>query len=157
MHTNPRRISREKLLSLFDASVHHNIENLLSMDGVNGIAVFEVLAMDSSALGHRQALAYGPDCTYPTLASVKDGHLGDVPSRFAYCTRYYRKSMRSPIWFVTVTAISELFPNEFAIRVNRGPSERHYRYTRKRFDRLCASGRSGLSSDGIHYTFDNYP
>lgn len=162
MKTNPRRISRKKLFSLFDASVHHNIENLLTMSGVDGVAVFENLELYVGAPHNRQALAYGPDCTYARLADLKDGHLGDVPSRMAYCTMYYRKHMRSPIWFVTATEHSAKFPGEMAIRVNRGTSEQHYRYTVKRYDRICTPGRSGLFKDvdgstGIRYSFENYP
>jgi hypothetical protein len=73
-----------EFLELFDASVRDRIFKNISQPDVSGCVCFEVLQLDSSSRGHRQALIYGPGCTYKTAEEICAGHLGDVPSRFAY-------------------------------------------------------------------------
>jgi hypothetical protein len=67
------------------------IDRMLEREDVTGICIFENLDMWSSNLGSSSALCYGPGCTYKTIDDLKGQHLGDVPSRFKYPTKYYEK------------------------------------------------------------------
>ena len=74
-----------KFLDLFHESVTERIHSLVELrDDVAGVCCFEVLQMDSPAFGNRSAVVFGPGCTYKAAEEIVAGHLGSVPSRFAY-------------------------------------------------------------------------
>ena len=80
-----KELSKAQFLELFDPSVRGAIERNAAKPGVDAVVCFEVLQMDSSKFGHRQALIVGPGCTYKVSDIEGAGfRLGDVPSRFAY-------------------------------------------------------------------------
>lgn len=87
-----KQLSWEELLALFDESVHESIVKILDKDGVIGAVVFENLMLDSSQLGARTLVVYGPGCTYATVVDFKQNvPLGDLPSTFQYPQSYFEK------------------------------------------------------------------
>lgn len=87
--TTLRQISMDELMAMFDPSVHQGIQQAVSKFRPTHVVVFENLQMDSSEFGQRTALTIGgPENTYKTLDEVREGRLGDVPSRFQYPTHY---------------------------------------------------------------------
>ena len=86
-----KQITLAELLSMFDESVHDAIRRSAALEGATHVVVLEVLQMDSSMFGHRQALAVGDAPRSWTLDYVLDTpyfRLGDVPSRFSYPVAY---------------------------------------------------------------------
>lgn len=83
-----KQCSWSEFLELFDPSVHDRLRECARRDGVSHLVCFEVLDLWSSHLGQRTAMTVGPGCTYKDLDAVREGRLGDVPSRFQYPTVY---------------------------------------------------------------------
>jgi hypothetical protein len=87
--TKLKQIDMPALLAMFEPEVWPKIEEAIKKFKPTHVVVFECLQMDSSSFGKRTALTIGgPENTYKTLGEVKDGRLGDVPSRFQYPTYY---------------------------------------------------------------------
>ncbi len=79
----------DQLIEMVDEGLRTAVCNMAAREGVEGVVCFEVLQMDSSQFGHRTFMCFGPGCTYK---DVPTGHLGDVPSRFAWPVAYWSKS-----------------------------------------------------------------
>lgn len=94
--TELKKTTFEEVLKMFDPKVHDALKANYEKKGTQGIVVFENLQMDSSNFGQRTALIYGPGCSYPTLDALREGRLGDVPSRFQYPTFYAEKEAKKP-------------------------------------------------------------
>lgn len=86
-----RMKSLDEFLRQFDESVHEVIRQKLEPQGVAGVACFECVQLDSSHLGERTAMIYGPACTYKTIEEIEGQHLGDLPSQRKYPQNYYQK------------------------------------------------------------------
>jgi len=83
------QIDMPALMSMFEPEVRPSIEECIRRFRPTQVVVFECLQMDSSSFGKRTALTIGgPENTYKNLDEVKNGRLGDVPSRFQYPTHY---------------------------------------------------------------------
>lgn len=96
--TNPvsgavKRLPLAELLAMADEAIRERITGMLARPEpeASGVMCYEVLQMDSSQVGHRSFVVFGPGCTYKDAAEAAKGRLGDVPSRFAYPVAYYEK------------------------------------------------------------------
>lgn len=89
--TQPKQVTREEFLALFQKELHSQINRHIDRRDVLGVVCFENIDMSSSDLGQRSALIYGAKCTCKTLDICLAGRLGDVPSRFQYPKYYYVK------------------------------------------------------------------
>lgn len=87
-------IDRDTLYSFAHANAVPALTDSLTLPGTDGCVVFENLDFCSPEFGHRTFVVFGPQRTYKTLEELCAGHLGDVPSRFEYATRYYLKGAR---------------------------------------------------------------
>jgi len=130
MRTNPKRISKADLLTLFDTGLHHALEEALAHPDVTGIAVFENLEIrvETAELPFppRVALNYGPGCTYKCLSELTTGHMGSVPSEFTYVRYYYRKGMRDPVKHVYVNEYTITFVHSTIQDRNTKSYTRHF-------------------------------
>lgn len=81
----------EQLIYLVSPAFTERVTQNAAREDVDGVAVFEVRNMDSSARGNKSFLIYGPGCTYKTLDAIAKGVLGDTPSRHAYPIAYWSK------------------------------------------------------------------
>jgi hypothetical protein len=85
-----KEIPFDDLLKLADPDLHDVLKNMVATEGTDGIMVYEVLDMSSSAFGARHFMVFGPTRTYKTAEAAADGHLNDLPSQRAYPTAYAR-------------------------------------------------------------------
>lgn len=69
-----KKVSWSEFLKEFDPSIHGAIVNARKRPNVTGIACIVCEVLDSSRLGMKTALIYGPGCTYKTLQDM------DIPS-----------------------------------------------------------------------------
>lgn len=83
-----RQVSWDQLIMMVDENLRTRIAKIADRADVNGVVMFENMQMDSSLCGQRHFMIYGPGCTYK---DVPTGHLGDVPSRFAWPVAYWSR------------------------------------------------------------------
>jgi hypothetical protein len=86
-----KQITIDELFSLFDKEMHDGLVKALDLPGTDGAVVFENLQLDSSALGQRTAVVYGPGRSAKTYAELGATHLNDLPSRRQYPVALYSK------------------------------------------------------------------
>ena len=83
-----REVTWEKLLSLFDKTLHDKLEKWRQQDGIEAVVCFENIQT-----GERSALAVGPACTYQLEAALNgalagksgDAENGKIPIEYARC------------------------------------------------------------------------
>lgn len=85
------QLTFEKLLSLFDNTVHERLRELSKREDVAGFVVFENRQMDASSYGKRTAMIVGENCTYKTVEECEGKWLNDLPSQRQYATAYWKK------------------------------------------------------------------
>lgn len=83
-----RQVNWSQLLEMVDEDIRGRLAAMASKDGVSGVVCFENMQV-GLLCGQRHFMIYGPDCTYK---DVPTGHLGDVPSRFAWPVAYWSAS-----------------------------------------------------------------
>jgi hypothetical protein len=91
------QLSFDELLAMFSQQVHGTLAQLLNTEGVEGCGVFENVTLDSSELGSRSALVYGPSCTYKSWHEMEGQHLKDLPSQRQEFVAYFMKDGPVPI------------------------------------------------------------
>jgi hypothetical protein len=90
------QITLEALVALFEPTVRPQILSLAQSNPTDkGLVVFENIDMSSPNLGQRSVMVVGPSRTYKTIEECEGQHLGDVPSRFQYATKFWRKEGRA--------------------------------------------------------------
>ena len=62
-----KKVSWAEYIKEFDASIHDAVANARKKPDVLGIACIVCEVLDSSWLGHKWALAYGPNNTYKSI------------------------------------------------------------------------------------------
>jgi hypothetical protein len=85
-----KEITFDELLAQADKKIHHTLLNMAYDTGTEGFIVFENLQLDSSSLGQRTFVVYGPDKTYKSPKSAEDSWLNDLPSQRQYPTAFCR-------------------------------------------------------------------
>jgi hypothetical protein len=71
-----KQVSWQEFLAMFDPKVHEALKANREKPGVDGIAVLECHVMDSSRLGDKTGLIYGPDCTFKSIDVMKEQKAG---------------------------------------------------------------------------------
>ena len=91
MHTVPKMTAQE-VLAKFQPTVHKSIRNLRQRPGVTGLGYLVCHVLDSSRLGQRSVVCYGPDYTYKSLDDLlaqRGGlYITGLPSSAAFCEGY---------------------------------------------------------------------
>jgi len=79
-----KEVTFEEFLKMFDERVHGAIRRAIDIHDAEGFIVFENQAMDSSHLGERTAVVFGPTCTYKSPEEAEGRWLNDLPSQRQY-------------------------------------------------------------------------
>lgn len=66
-----KQVSWKEFEENFDESVRDRIRQNRLKEGVDGMVVLECIVIDSSRLGQRTAMIYGPGCTFKDLESIE--------------------------------------------------------------------------------------
>ena len=81
-----------EFLAEFDECIHHILVQQRQKPGVTGIACLVCHVMDSSKLGRKTAVIYGPGCTFQTLAQIEDlkggVYVDGLPSSASFAESY---------------------------------------------------------------------
>lgn len=83
-----RLVSLDTILEQMDPSTHNAIRTLC--DRFGGIALFQVLQLDSSRAGELTCVAIGGS-SIPSPAILAEYRIGSLPSNFAYPIMYALK------------------------------------------------------------------
>jgi hypothetical protein len=88
----PKKLSWPEFIAQFDESVQNAIENTRKKEGVEGMVMLVNHVMDSSRLGDRTAMIYGPACTYKSLEMIMEQKAGvyttGLPSSASFAESY---------------------------------------------------------------------
>jgi hypothetical protein len=72
------------------ADTRKMLDGLIARADVDGLILYVNIQMDSSSFGRKQAMVYGPGCTFKTPDDAP-GWLNDLPSQRQYTQAIFRK------------------------------------------------------------------
>jgi hypothetical protein len=91
---NLKQLTMPALLEKFPSDLWPDIERVFNQPTVDGLVLFECIQLDSSSLGMRTVVVFGPGCSTRTLDGLAKKHLYDLPSQRQYPTAFVSKETR---------------------------------------------------------------
>jgi hypothetical protein len=87
-----KKLSWAEFIAQFDESIQNAIENTRKKAGVEGMVMLVNHVLDSSRLGDKTAMIYGPACTYKSLEMIQERKGGvyttGLPSSASFAETY---------------------------------------------------------------------
>lgn len=86
-----KMVSWDTMIEMVGKDLRTRLADRAAREGVDGVVAFEVLQLDSSALGNRQFAVFGPSCSCITAQELVEKRLRVVPSCFAYAVACWHR------------------------------------------------------------------
>ena len=87
-----KKLSWSEFLAQFDIEGHEAISTCRKKEGVDGVVMLVCHVLDSSRIGRRTAMIYGPSCTYKSLEKIQEQKGGvyttGLPSSASFAESY---------------------------------------------------------------------
>jgi len=87
-----KKLSWAEFIAQFDESVQDTLSTRRKKEGVDGMVMLVNHVMDSSRLGDRTAMIYGPSCTFKSLEMITDQkggvYINGLPSSASFVESY---------------------------------------------------------------------
>ena len=87
-----KKLSWKEFIEQFDTDVRASIVSNRKKEGVDGVAMLVCHVLDSSRIGQRTAMIYGPSCTFKSLDMIQEQKGGiyptGLPSSAAFAETY---------------------------------------------------------------------